>query len=59
MMTENGMIGGDILLEFEALTTTVLWDIMPYNPLKIDHYFEGTSSLRLQGRRISHTINKA
>jgi hypothetical protein len=53
------MIGRDISLGYEVLTTIVFWYIPPYSPLKINRHFEEIYSLRLQGRRISRAINQA
>jgi hypothetical protein len=40
------------------MKSTIVWDIMPYSPLKINRRFGGTSRLHLQGRRISRARNQ-
>jgi hypothetical protein len=42
-------------LAFEDL---YLWEIMPYNPLKVNWRFGGKRSLYFQDKRIKQTINQ-
>jgi hypothetical protein len=34
------------------MKSTVFWDVMPYNPLEVHQYFEGTYCLHLKGGRV-------
>jgi hypothetical protein len=48
---------------FEVLTVvvmknSVIWDITPCSPLKVNRRFRGTSRVHLQGRRISEARNQ-
>jgi hypothetical protein len=40
-----------------VMKSSVFWDIMPYNPLKVLRHFGGTFFLRLYGSRIICAIN--
>jgi hypothetical protein len=42
----------------EVLAAVVVWDIMPYNPFKVDLHFRGTN-LCVQGRKIIRGRNPA
>jgi hypothetical protein len=57
---EGGKLG---IAGFEVLTavvmkSTVIWDIMPCSPLKVNRRFGGTYRLYLQGGRISQAGNQ-
>jgi hypothetical protein len=54
----EGAVQINVLHRFEVLTavvmkSTVLWDIRPCSPLKVNQRFGGTYRLHIQGRRIS------
>jgi hypothetical protein len=42
-------VGLEVLTE-AIMKSTILWNITPYSPLKVDRHFEGICRLYLQGR---------
>jgi hypothetical protein len=46
------------VLTVEVMKSSILWDIMPCSPLKVNRRFGGTGHLHLQGRRVSRARNQ-
>jgi hypothetical protein len=62
LYSASGLLG-PLLSGYEILTAvvmkgSVLWDITPCTPLKVNRRFEGTCRLHLQGRKVSHARNQ-
>jgi hypothetical protein len=50
-------VGSEVLTAV-VMNSSLLWDITPCSPLKVNQRFEGTCRLHLQGPRISRTRNQ-
>jgi hypothetical protein len=50
-------VGFEFLRAAVVMKSSVLWDIRPCSPLKVNRYFGGTCRFHLQSRRISQERN--